>query len=386
MSYSSILVAAGMTLSLAIPTYALAADDSGADEAYKKRVELSQMIKKMRAVRREMPIPPPAGLFGIYHLPKKGQFVAGINLQHHEFDGLLDGSDSVSSATAVATAPNIFFGAPMQPPTLRIVPKNAKADVAFPFINYTVDEQFSLVALMPLIRKKTVLETFNAPGTASLGTTTVRSEGLGDIKFGFLYTPYKAYNDKGIRKHNLILDVVLSAPTGNIDEEDNILNPMNVMVKTRLPYGMQLGSGTWDTLLGLAYWGKEGKWGWGAQYLATIPLESENSEGWRYGDKHEGTGWLSYEWKPTLVSSVRLRHEYQDEIHGMDPKIFGPGLGANPGNYGGKRTELMVGANWMYEPARNLSLEFSKPISQDRNGFQPDHDYSLMISWRNAIF
>lgn len=386
MKYNSFLLTAGITLSLAVSTHVLGADDSDADEAYKKRVELSTMLKEMRAVRREMPIPPPAGLFGIYHLPEKGQFVTGINFQHHEFNGLLEGSDSVSSAEAVATAPNIFFGAPMQPPTLRIVPKSAKADVAFPFINYTVDERFSLVALAPLIRKRTKLETFNPPGTTSLGTTTVKSDGLGDIKFGLLYTPFKSYNDKGIRKHNLILDAVLSAPTGSIDEEDKILNPMNIKMNTRLPYGMQLGSGTWDTLLGIAYWGKEGKWGWGAQYLATLPLESENSEGWRYGDKHEGTGWVSYEWLPTLASSLRIRHEYQDEIQGMDPKIFGPGLGANPGNYGGTRTELMVGINWMYQPARNLSLEFSKPISQDRNGFQPDHDYSLMISWRNAIF
>ena len=68
----------------------------------------------------------------------------------------------------------------------------------------------------------------------------------------------------------------------------------------------------------------------GAQYLATIPLESENSEGWSYGDKHEGTAWLSYEWKPTFVSSARLRYESQGEIQGIDPKIFGPGLGADP--------------------------------------------------------
>jgi len=164
------------------------------------------------------------------------------------------------------------------------------------------------------------------------------------------------------------------------------LTPMNTMVKSRLGYGMQLGSGTWDALVGAAYWGKAGNWGWGAQYLATIPLENENDEGWRYGDKHEGTAWVSYAWKPTLVSSLRLRHETQGKIKGIDPKIFGPGLGAQTDNYGGTKTELMVGANWMYKPARNLSVEFSKPIDQDRNGFQADHDYSLMFSWRNGFF
>lgn len=384
MNYSSILTTASIALALILPSISFAADDS--DEAYAKRAALSKKIKQMREIRREMPVPPPSGLFGIYHLPEKGQFVAGINFQNHKFSGLIEGSDSVSAETVVKTAPNIFFGAPMQPPTLRVVPQSAEANIIFPFINYTVHENFSLVALAPLISKKTVLETFNGPGTASLGTTTVKADGLGDIKFGFLYTPLKVHDDKGVRTHNVILDVVLSAPTGSIDEEDKILTPANTMMNTRLPYGMQLGSGTWDTLLGVAYWGKSDKWGWGAQYLATIPLESENSEGWSYGDKHEGTGWVSYEWKPQLASSLRLRHEYQNEIEGMDSKIYGPGLGANPDNYGGTITEFMIGTNWMYKPARNLSLELSKPIAQDRNGVQLEKDYSIMISWRNAIF
>ncbi len=184
----------------------------------------------------------------------------------------------------------------------------------------------------------------------------------------------------------MIVDAVLSAPTGSITEEDYNLTPMNTMVKTRLAYGMQLGSGTWDTLLGLVYWGRENKWGWGAQYLATIPLESENREGWRYGDKHEATAWLSYEWQPDLVTSVRLRGETQDEIHGNDAKIYGPGLGANPDNYGGERTEFGFGINWMPAPANNLSLELLFPIHQDRNGFQADHDFSLAFSWRTGFF
>jgi len=202
------------------------------------------MIKDMRALRKEMPVPPEAGLFGIYHLPKKGQFVTGINVQNFKFSGLLKGSNSVSAETAIVTAPNIFFGNPGQPPTLRVVPKRAEATVLFPFMNYTVDEKFSLVALAPLIKKKTVLETFNGPGTASLGTTTVNSKGLGDINYGVLFTPYKAYDDKNVRKHNVLFDFILSAPTGDIEQTDDILAPNNTMMNTRLPYGMQLGSGT----------------------------------------------------------------------------------------------------------------------------------------------
>ncbi len=385
MNYSAILVSAGIALTLAAPTQAFAASDAekAAAEAFKKRVALSKEIKKMRAMRKELPIPPAAGLFGVYAFPEKGQFVTGINVQNHKFSGLLEGSDSISAQQTVLTAPNPFFGDPMQPPTLRVVPLSAEANVIFPFVNYAINNKVSLVALAPLIKKKTVLETFaGANPTMSLGTNAVTTDGLGDIKFGVLY---KAYNSTN-KKHNVIIDAVLSAPTGSIEEEDTQLTPMNTKMKARLAYGMQLGSGTWDALVGVAYWGKVKKIGWGAQYLGTIPLESENSEGWAYGDKHEVTTWLSYSFEAAFNGSIRLRHETQDEISGIDAKIYGPGLGANPDNYGGTRTELALGANWMYAPAHNISIEIAQPVAQDRNGVQVEHDQSLMISWRNAFF
>ncbi|SEH07095.1 hypothetical protein [Candidatus Venteria ishoeyi] len=366
-------------LSSAMPTFAVAQDD----DTYEQRRELSNRIKKMRKVRKQVPIPVPSGLFGIYAFPEKGQGVAGINYQHYEFKGLLQGRDAVSAATVVTSAPNRFFGNPGQPPTLRVVPKKAKADVIFPYANFSINDKIALVALAPLVSKKTTMETFaGGMGSNSLGTKTVSSKGLGDIKFGSIF---RAYNSKG-NKHNVIIDTVLSAPTGSIKEEDVQLTPANTRKKARLAYGMQLGSGTWDALLGVAYWGKQKQWGWGAQYLATLPLESKNSQGWRYGNKHEVTAWLTYEWQPRLAGSVRLRGETQDTIQGIDPKIYGPGLGANPENYGGEKIELSIGINWMVATANNISLEFSKPVYQDRNGVQADHDYSLFFSWRSGFF
>ena len=371
-------------LACALPESALSAEDgTGGGMTFEERRTLSTRIKQLRELRKKLPIPVPAGLFGIYAFPEKGQGVAGINFQHHEFEGLIQGSNSISAQTAVTTAPNRFFGDPMQPPTLRVVPKSAQADVIFPYANFAVNDRLALVGLVPLIKKKTVLETFAGPvGTNSLGTKAVRSAGIGDIKFG---TILKAYNSDDYR-HNILLDVVLSAPTGSITEEDYNLTPMNTLVKTRLAYGMQLGSGTWDSLLGVVYWGKTEKWGWGAQYLATLPLESENKEGWRYGDKHEATAWVSYEWRSDLVTSVRLRGETQGRISGIDPNIYGPGLGANPDNYGGERAEVGVGINWMPAFANNVSLELLLPVYEDRNGVQAAHDFSLAFSWRKGFF
>jgi hypothetical protein len=379
MNFNVTVLTAATMLAISIPSVTLAEEE----DSYEQRRELSNMIKTMRKVRKKLPMPVPAGLFGIYAFPEKGQGVAGVNFQHYEFSGLIQGTDSVSAQTAVTTTPNRFFGNPGQPPTLRVVPTKAKADVIFPFANFSLNETVALVALAPLIRKQTTLETFaGGGGTTSLGTNTVKSEGLGDIKFGAIFRAFNGENNK----HNLVIDAVLSAPTGSITQEDMQLTPANTKVKARLAYGMQLGSGTWDTLVGASYWGKDKQWGWGAQYLATIPLESKNSEGWRYGDKHEVTSWISYEWDPTLVTSARVRGETQGTIKGIDPKIYGPGLGADPENYGGDKVEFAIGVNWMVATANNISIEFSKPIYQDRNGIQADHDYSLFFSWRSGFF
>ncbi len=203
----SLLSAAAM-LAIAIPTTTIAEED---ETSYEERRALSNLIKTMRKVRKQLPIPVPSGLFGVYAFPERGQGVAGINFQHYEFDGLRKGSSTISSEEAVTTVSNRFFGDPKQPPTLRVVPKSAKADVMFPYANFALNDKVALVALVPLIRKETKLETFaGGMGAKSLGTNTVKTSGLGDIKFGAIFRAFNGENNT----HNLIIDAVLSAPTG----------------------------------------------------------------------------------------------------------------------------------------------------------------------------
>lgn len=137
-------------LACTLPTSALPAEEgSGGGMTFEERRTLSNRIKQLRELRKKLPIPVPSGLFGIYAFPEKGQGVAGINYQHHEFEGLIQGSNSISAQTAVTTAPNRFFGDPMQPPTLRVVPKSAQADVVFPYANFAINDKVALVGLIP---------------------------------------------------------------------------------------------------------------------------------------------------------------------------------------------------------------------------------------------
>ena len=112
-------------------------------------------------------------------------------------------------------------------------------------------------------------------------------------------------------------------------KKDNVLAPNGVRPELRLPYAMQLGSGTYDLLPGITYQMFQNKWSFGAQYMATIRT-SENSENYTLGDEHKITGWASYSWHHNLSTSVRLAYLDVDNIDGADPKIAAPVQTADP--------------------------------------------------------
>lgn len=75
MKFSMSLLTAATMLAIVIPTITMAEEES----SYEERKALSNLIKTMRGVRKQLPIPVPAGLFGIYAFPETGQGVASIN-------------------------------------------------------------------------------------------------------------------------------------------------------------------------------------------------------------------------------------------------------------------------------------------------------------------
>ena len=56
------------------------------------------------------------------HMHKKGEWMLSYRYMHMDMDGSRIGTKKVSPQTIATTVPNRFFGQPMQPPTLRIVP------------------------------------------------------------------------------------------------------------------------------------------------------------------------------------------------------------------------------------------------------------------------
>ena len=207
------------------------------------------------------------------------------------------------------------------------------------------------------------------------GTFSTASEGFGDVKTMGLIRLYR----KG--HHAVHLNAGISFPTGSIDEKDD--TPMG---RVRLPYPMQLGSGTFDVLPGLTYLGHADALSWGAQALGIVRL-GENDNDYTLGDRISGTLWGAYRWCEWFSNSLRVRAENWGNIDGADPRLD-PTLvpTADPDRRGGSRVDLGIGAeikgqsDWMEE--HRLAVEWETPMYQDLDGPQLETDWVFTVGWQ----
>ncbi|MAM33588.1 MAG: alpha-amylase [Micavibrio sp.] len=320
----------------------------------------------------------PIGVMGD-HRHKAGEWMVSYRFMRMHMEGNRDGTDSLSPDEIVTTTPNPF--AP--PPTLRVVPLEMDIDMHMLGGMYAPSDWLTLMVMGQYIDREMEHLTYaGMAGTTELGQFTTKVQGIGDTSLSGLIGLY----DDNI--HHLHLNAGLSLPTGSIKEEDDVLTPMGTTPRLRLPYAMQLGSGTYDLLPGLTYYGNQDNWGWGAQYKATIRT-GENSQDYTLGDKHQITAWGSYLWTPSFSTSLRATAETEGHIDGMDSDITAPVQTANPDNYGGERLSLSAGANYLFQAGplqgHRLAFEVTAPVYQDLNGPQMERDYAVTVGWQKAF-
>ncbi len=324
----------------------------------------------------------PIGVMG-RHLMPKGKFMLTYRYGHMEMNGLRLGTDDISPDTVATTIPNRFFGNPGMPPTLRVIPDKMTMDMHMFGAMYGVSDAVTLMAMVPYIKREMRSITYQGPvGNTVLGTSTRKSEGIGDARvsatFGLL--------TEGPHKLNATLG--LSLPTGSITETGQMFTPMGMRPTRRLAYAMQLGSGTFDLLPTLTYQTGNGAMSWGAQLRGTIRLGS-NDEGYSLGDEAAVTAWASYKAAPWVSLSGRIEARTLGRIDGMDPNIMMPSSGADPDNYGGDWVTLFAGAD--FSPQRGalkghkIGLELGVPIYQDLNGPMLKTDWTVAVAWRKSF-
>jgi hypothetical protein len=322
----------------------------------------------------------PIGVMGD-HRHKVGEVMLSYRFMHMHMEGYRSGTDGLSPAE-VAITPNRFFGLPGQPPNIRIVPDWMTMSMHMFGAMYAPSDRVTLMAMMPYVKKEMNHFVFAGPaGTTLLGKFQSNSEGWGDAKLSALIGLHESGNAR------LHLNLGLSLPTGSTTERANVLTPMGTTANLRMPYGMQLGSGTYDILPALTYNNRTGATAWGAQVSGVIRTGKNN--GWSFGDEARLTAWASYRPKPWISLSGRVEAKTVGKIDGQDSLMVGPSPTLDPDNYGGETVTLFAGVNLVAQRGalrgHRLALELGVPVYQDLNGLQLETDWTAMLGWQYAF-
>ncbi|MEM7077289.1 MAG: transporter [Pseudomonadota bacterium] len=324
----------------------------------------------------------PIGVMGD-HVHRQGEWMFSYRYMHMSMRDNRDGTDDLRPAEIVSTAANPFAlapprarePAPMMPPTLRVVPLNMTMSMHMFGAMYAPSDRVTLMGMAHHTRKEMDHVTYAGPtGTTALGRFTTETSGLGDISLAALIAIGASGHWHGT--------LGVSIPTGDIEKRDQILTPMNTRPNPRLPYPMQLGSGSFDLILGLTHSDGTGKWGWGGQWRSVVRGD-DNDEDYRLGDEHTVQGWASYLLTPRTSLSARLSVFERGNIDGRDPAIRAPVQTADPDRHAATRADAALGVNVVLPGGRNrIALEWLQPLYQDLEGPQLKNDWTITLGWQ----
>ncbi|MEE8059812.1 MAG: transporter [Pseudomonadales bacterium] len=295
------------------------------------------------------------------HIHNEGEWMFDYSHVTMKMDGNLDGTRSVSASEVLAS--------------YRVTPLDMTMDMDMFMVMYAPSDELTLMMMLQWVEKEMKHQT-------QMGTQfTTRSSGMGDTTLSANYVVMKENTDFGEQEYTLTVGI--SLPTGSTDEED-FLPPMGNV--TKLPYPMQLGSGTYDAIVGGAYLGFSDKWYWGAQGLATI-RSAENDEGYRLGNRIDLKLWLTRAFNDSLSGYVRVDAHKQENIKGADPDL-NPMMvpTADPDLRAQKMLSLTFGVDayaskGMLEGHR-VGLAVGKPIFQRLDGPQLETDLTVRFDWQ----
>ncbi|RAP24713.1 hypothetical protein DID73_01140 [Candidatus Marinamargulisbacteria bacterium SCGC AG-343-K17] len=206
-------------------------------------------------------------------------------------------------------------------------------------------------------------------------TSEMNSSGLNDLNVGAIVDLNKTKNSK------TIANIGVSLPIGSIEKE----NADGV----HLPYGMQLGSGTYDVNLGLTRTYQFNDISVGTQISGLVRL-GRNKLDYRLGNKYQGTSWVQKVWSRELSTSARIAITGTTDITGSNNTLTAMQIGMSPmynTNSGSLVSSLGVGVN--YSPSfldkTRIAGEISTPVSKDTNTLALIADTSFTFGIQQSL-
>ena len=321
----------------------------------------------------------PIGVMGD-HMHKKGEYMLSYRFSHGQMNGSRIGTKQIGTSAIGAGNYGIDGG------QSKVVPTKMSMQMHMFGAMYAPTDWLTLMAMGSYVEKSMDHTTYNKMGGGTSRFNT-KSEGIGDTKVGAMFKLFEtnAFNIN----HHAHINFNVNIPTGSLSERSDVNTPMmtGVQKNIRMPYPMQLGSGTFDALPGITYTGNYKKMAWGSQYMAEIRME-RNQAGYSHGDKHMLTAWSSYEWARYFSTSARVLYTTQERIKGRDPAITAMIQTANPRNHGGRQLGVAFGFNLAGQKGilkgHRLSTEVIIPLYRNLHGPQLETDWRIVAGWQYA--
>ena len=292
------------------------------------------------------------------HTHLAGEWMIGSRSMFMHMRGNLDGTDSVSLDQVLEAFPVAPTQMDMSMHMLEIM--QASADrltwmVMVPYLDLSMDHV-----------------------TRTGKTFTTRTQGVGDASVSVLYT---ALGDARAGENRLLVRAGLGLPTGSINERG--ATPAGSDQK--LPYPMQLGSGTFDLLPGVSYLGHGEQWAWMWEAEGTVRLGT-NSNGYRLGNRLSLVAWTARKLSEKASVSAQVEAHGWGDIIGADPEL-NPRVvpTADPTLRGGRYIDLSLALNF-YAPAgrfegNRIAVGGGLPLYQSLDGPQLELDWKLDLVW-----
>jgi len=336
----------------------------------------------------------------IHHSHGKGAWMFEYRYMSMKMDGLLQGSDSVSTQSVsgvnadMTNDPNLGMQcAPQNPATgaprvyLRaagtkcMAPTSMTMNMHMFMAMYGLSDKVSLMGMINYVKydMDMVMHMFASPAaTMPMMNMTgdMETSGWSDIQLGGMYT----------MTSKLTLSMNISLPTGAIDEQTRMTMYMQNgnlarSMEVRAPYAMQLGSGTLDFIPSVTLKDVKGNLGYGAQMTVT-KRTGHNDEGYKLGDRFELMGWVKYAINNKFLVSVRLNFMDWDSIDGRDSNIMSMmNITNDPLNSGGTRYDLLLSTSGFIDN-HMFGIEYGFPIQQDLDGVQMETDSLINVSYQ----
>ena len=202
------------------------------------------------------------------------------------------------------------------------------------------------------------------------------SSGFSDLKLGAIIELLNSSNKK------VIGNIGLSLPFGAINETND--------AGVHLPYGMQLGSGTYDLIIGSTGTLSKESYSLGAQGSAIIRL-GKNKYDYRLGNQYQASGWFQKVLTEEVSTSIRSSLLIKTDISGQDDTLSAMQIAMSPmynTNQGQILSTIGIGLNYKPKAINDIrfATEYIIPIFHHTDAITLVNTSSIVFGIQKGLF